>query len=517
MANEITKAIQTSLEQYVRPREEAEHIRRVLALNLQSCHENGPMNGPLALAEPDCVIKTTDARGLQRDYLKALHANIKAQRAYDEAVNQSRVAKEVKSGNERSLNNASRLEEHVAGIELRRKQERLQTVEKYIDLLSQKPAADPKFLQSEEVFKDTRRLPEVPKAVISGFTVDKGATKTDLKTLVDRLEKAVLRSKLLLKKEEQLLEEVKSRFTATPGKISLGDKSAALSATRNELITWMETELGKTSGADDGQEDGPDGHGRSPTKMDKAHMDAQLALIKDKYATYVAERKALIQLAAQSPRLTIKPPEETKQTAQLGEGPHPPSDYLITPYIRSLLSVAHEQKASIAQKAHLNDVLAKQTEVTGRALSRLAEESQLLPEHPTRRHQGRSGGSLPEKCGDKISVYVQPWVVAADSAKLSTLEAVAEKIEKGQVALEGSTKHLFEIDQLLGRGATHRDEAVDEDSTMDDIWLAETASPKKGSKAPLSSRGGTSQERGDVWSSLNGVLGLINAGDSPRK
>lgn len=113
-----------------------------------------------------------------------------------------------------------------------------------------------------------------------------------------------------------------------------------------------------------------------------------------------------------------------------------------------------------------------------------------------------------------MAVRVQPWVSAADSAKLATLEDVAEKIEGGQVALEGTTKYLAEIDQLLGRNANHGDGSADEDTTVDDIWLAESQTPSKGTRAR--SKSNAVKEK-DIWSTLEGSLGLINAEDSPRK
>lgn len=506
--------IQAALEPYVRPREEAEHIRRVLTLNLRSCYENGPQHGPLALVEADCTLKTTDVRGLQRDYLKALHVNIKAQREY-EAVSQRQPEKESKSANSNSRNGTSRLEGHLTAIKLRRRQQALQTVERYLENLGQKPAASSEFLRPQKIFRGTARLPEVPKTVVSGFTVDKDSTKTNLKALVDRLEKAVLRSKLLLKKEEQLLEEVKSRSTTSLSKISDGAKLAALNATRNELISWMETELGKASPVEESQTEEEEGNARSEAKVDKATMDEQRALIKDKYVRYISARRNLIGLVSQSPSPSIEPPEEVKFNAQAKDLLPAPSTHLITPYIETFLAVTHEQKASMAQKSHLNGILARQAEEIGRALDRLAEESQLLPDHPTRKWQERIQGDLPDKGGHEITNRVKPWVSAADGAKLATLEAVAEKIEEGQVALERSTNSLAEIDQLLGRGIVAEDESIEGDTTVDDIWLAETQTPRKRTK-PFA-RSNTVQERKDVWSLLDGSLGLLKADDSPRK
>lgn len=514
-AAESAQAIQRALEPYVRPREEAEHIWRILALHLRSCYENGPQTSPLALVDSDCTIKSTsEVRGLQREYLKALHANIKAQREYEAVSQQARADRST--GASSSLSDANRLEEHITNIKLRKKQETLQTLEKYLDILSQKPAAAPEFLQPEEVFKDARRLPEVPKTVVSSFTVDKDSTKTDLKALVDRLEKAVLRSKLLLKREEQLLEQVKSRSTALPGKISDGAKLSALNATRNELISWMETELGNASAAEEVHAHQEDGSRGAADKVDKQYMNEQLALIKEKYTQYVAARKTLVQTVGQASVPSIKPPGSTKRDTQLSKTTPDPINHLITPYIENLLAVAQEQKASITQKSHLGSVLAKQREDTGKALDRLAEESLLLPDHHPRaaRREGL-GGDQAGKPALEITKRVQPWVAAADAAKLATLESVAEKIEDGQVALEKSTKHLAEIDQLLGRN--QRDEPAEDDSTVDDIWLAETETPRKGSKSHIRARSDAVREPKDVWSTLDGNLGLINAEDSPRK
>ena len=523
-AQEVVQAVQKALEPYIKPREEAEHIRRILALNLRSSYENGPQTGLIALPEPDCTIKSTsDVRGLQREYLKALHANVKAQRDYQTASQKHQhPIKEDEVAGPSSLNDAGRLEEHVTNIKLKRKQERLQAVEKYLDLLGQKPAASPEFLLPNEVFKDARRLPEVPKAVVSGFAVDKESTKTDLKALVDRLEKAVIRSKLLMKKEEQLLEEVKSRSTVSPGKVSNSAKLAALSTTRDELISWMELELGKASDGDAPHSDEGGAGGRREGKADKEQMDEQLAQIKDKYASYVAARKTLIELVGQTTQPTLEAPQGDSGTARPKTTTPAPSSHLIIPYVEHLVSIAQEQKASIAQKSHLNSFISRQTEETVRALDHLAEESQLLPAHPipgAARRGHTSGGDLSGKGSHSIANRVQPWVAAADSAKLATLEDVAEKIEGGQVALEGSTKYLAEVDQLLGRDAKQDDDSADEDATADDIWLAESQTPRKGPAASTRARSKSNavKEKKDIWSTLEGSLGLINAEDSPRK
>lgn len=518
-ARETVERIQTALEPQVRSREEVSHIRRVLSLHLLSSYENGPEPGALALPGPDCIIKSTaGVRGLQRDYLRALHANVKAKQDQD-AVR--RVGQEGRLATTRAIDSPGRLEEHVTSIKLKRKQERLQAVEKYLEVLGQKPAASPEFVRPDEIFKDSGRLPEVPKTVVSGFAVNSGSAKPDLKALVDRLEKAVLRSKLLLKKEEQLLEDVRSRSTARRETTSDASKLAALSATRNELIGWMEAELGKASRLDDLQQEEPGG---KQHPMDKGHVYEQLATVKAKYAKYVATRKALIQLVQQQthPVEMESTPTDTFHT-QLELARINPSTHLITPYIERLVQVGQDQRNFISQKSHINAVLAKQAEETIRALDRLSEESQLITDHPmpgaARGKRGlRADPSMNHN--DKLSDRVQPWVSAADTAKLATLEAVAEKIEHGQVALEKSTRSLAEIDQLLGRNTnTGSESPADEDTTIDDIWLAETSSPRKRPTPKARVRNESTMVKGkqDIWSTLDGSVGLINAEDSPRK
>lgn len=516
---ETVQEIQRALQPHIRSREEVSHIRRVLSLHLLATCENGPQPGALAFSGADCTIKSTaGVRGLQRDYLKALHANIKAKRD-QEAIRQT--GEECNSVTTRTLNDFDRLEEHVISIKLKRKRERLQSIEKYLDILDQKPAASPDFIRLEAVFSDSVRLPEVPKAVVSGFAANKTPATTNLNALVDRLEKAVLRSKLLLKKEEQLLEEVRSRSTATRGKMSDAAKLAALSTTRNELIGWMEAELGNASRLEDLAHEEVDG--KREAAPDKAHVHEQLSIMKDKYINYVAARKALVQLVHEHPDPDIRPSSDNAFRAQPKNAPTATSTHLITPYVEGLIKVGQGQRNSIAQKSHLNTVLAKQTEGTVRALDRLAEESQLIPDHPIRGAAGRMkalGADPPSNGIEKLTNHVKPWVFAADAAKLATLEAVAEKIEEGQVALERSTRSLAEIDQLLGRNAhPGGDSTADDDTSMDDIWLAESAAPRIESKSKLHARNKSNvvKEKGDIWSTLDGSVGLINTEDSPRK
>ncbi len=116
-----------------------------------------------------------------------------------------------------------------------------------------------------------------------------------------------------------------------------------------------------------------------------------------------------------------------------------------------------------------------------------------------------------EKLGS--SGRVTPWVFAADSAKISTLEIVAEKIEEGQLALEGAMERLEEIDRLLGRHPAGRSALSQGDPADEDIWLADNAPSNKAAKARKRVEEGSHTQAGDVWDVLDGSLGLIRSDD----
>ncbi|KAJ4320845.1 hypothetical protein N0V84_005666 [Fusarium piperis] len=382
----------------------------------------------------------------------------------------------------------------------------------------QKPAAAPEYLDPEDMFHEAASLPRVPKEVVNGLVAQQSTKKPDLTEQVAQLEKTVLRAKLLLRREEQLLRETRTNAQNIPDVISNGTRLHALNATRNELISWIETELGKASVDEDGDEDaGGSAGGHDRATADQASINAQLDALKDKYAKYLAARRSLLSTVAERSDPSAAPvlaPPESKQ--QVGDTDPVPSTYLLTPYIESLLSLSRKQKAMITQKAHTNSTLSKEVKDSCQLLGHLAEESQLLPAHavaPTSRRRSGLGEVLTSTERPGFTGKVQPWVLAADSAKIATLENVAEQVESGQLALEASMQTLQEIDHLLGQGEVEQDEEPQADTTEDDFWLA------TGSKTPSKARKHTekkkvSEQSRDAWSGLHGNLGLIGQEDT---
>ncbi|KAK4159165.1 hypothetical protein QBC43DRAFT_327699 [Cladorrhinum sp. PSN259] len=519
---DVIKSIQKILDPFIRPREEVAQIRRVLALHLASCVQDVPVTEPLALVEATNPASLSTARGLHRDYLEALNANIQARNKF-KAQSQKQSHPSGKDTSHSDEAGRDTLHEHLATIQLKKKQERLEVVQKHLEVLKRKPAASEGFMKPEEIFKDSRPLPKVPGDLVTALGFDKTATCAHLKDLIDQLEKHVLRTKLLLKREEQLLEQVKSRSTSTPETITDSAKLEALSKTRVELISWIETELSKASG-DDNDGAGDDmSHRRSVRgSIDPINMDDQLASIKEKYTQYIEARKALLQLVAQQPKPDIQPRSEDQKPPGVAESGPAPSSHLLAPYLEQLLAISREQKGLITQKSHLHNTITKQAKENCKVLDHLADESQLIPAHPMP-GAGRSKSGFSDSCLStgaekaEVSSRIKPWVYAADQAKIATLETVAEKIDEGQVALESSMRTLAEMDVLLGRQAGNE---VGKGDGEEDLWLeegrhAENArkhTDKRGSKV------GRQQQQPlpkTVFDLLDGNLGLLRSEQDP--
>lgn len=229
--SESISQLKADLAPYFRSREEITQIRGILAAHLRNCVEGDGLPLPLGLVAANAkVTPTQELKGLQREYIKALNSNVKAQQAFGNTHQEP-----VQAQNYRSSSNPNHLDEHLASLRLQKKQERLSAVDQNLEALGAKPAAQSDFLDPECVFQGTAALPGVPKKVVDGFAVSGSAAKTDLKTLNRDLEKAVLEAKLLLRQEEKLLPDIKSRSSCFIERIGNPSKYQALSVTRSEL------------------------------------------------------------------------------------------------------------------------------------------------------------------------------------------------------------------------------------------------------------------------------------------
>lgn len=519
---ETIEQIQEALRPHLGSREHVEQVRRLLSQHLQESLHNHPLGRPLSVVDGTLEVDLhAGTAGLEQEYLEAVERYIGTAAEFQKVQNAESTQAAGATGRTASQ---QQLDDHVLAVRLRCKKGDLELMHKYIDAVSDQPMTKDGALDLKSVFGDAMDLPKVPGKIVDSFASE-GNSGADVGDFMDQLDMILLKSKLLLRRESELLEAARADSSITPGSISDGAKVRALDATRTELINWIEEELGKASGEGDAPEAGePEdeasedaGVARKEEKRQKEiknRIEKDLSGIEAKYAKYVSSRKGLIEAIGRSRSLISKaivdhPPSE--EVAALVEE-HPPKTYLELPLLESALDKLFEQRAQISHKSFLNVSLGKQLKDASLAIDHLAEESRLLPDYPMPASQKAAKSSadpLSAASSEKpnLTGQVKPWAYASDSSKIAAFESITEKIEEAQMAMEDTVSTLAKADKLLGKDTQPGPRADENDS---DIWLESEAS---GGKGGPKQRGGKSKAddaaAGDVFSSLKLDLGLI--------
>lgn len=508
------REIHHSLEPYIKQRQEVIRIRQILAAHLSShvyLKEGYPIFHPLSLvaASPNGESTLNDSRGVHKEYIRCLRTSIKARREFVKTSKEHQLRTTshnhtrgpTRENSDAHDESGPTLATFIDVVKCRRKHARLRIVQDYVDMAQKLPATTD-HLSSKVMLKDVGSLPQVPPEVMG--TVDKrqGSERTDLKDLVDQLEKAVLRAKLLFQREQKFLAKIKGR-NSTRNDVSASHvaKLQALGTTRNELIAWIEMELAKTSDSSPDSDDAT--QFKAPEKGTEGFMDNELVSIQRQYGQYCKLRRGLI-LAATGKLDQPTPAESGHHGDEMAENEpgtnSEATNHIIHSYLVEMMSISNEQKAMIQQKSHFTISLAKHLKEAGQGLDRLSEESHLLPAHPmpgTTSHGGGFNG-LASLGGGGISSHEKPdssrraraWVFAAGSARATTKDTILEMIKEARVDVLGAQQTLLELQRLFGQD-NHGDQKID---------------------GQISKGAGQPNTR-DIWASLAGNLGAIKIGE----
>ena len=528
---------QRCLMPYIKSRQEASRIRQLLAAHLEAQLEHTAGHPKLALLSlPD---STTDVksfsktvRGLHKEYLKAFKTNIKARREYDQICRVGALHHSASTNHHTGSaglphtpkgisDRKEYLETYISLLRQRQRHERLLILQDYVDKLEQKTEAATSFL--DQAKPEDSQLPRVPVDLVttSDATLQESSQDT-LQDLICNLEKAVLRAKLHLRNEKQLLEKIKanrSRQQQTNGGLVPKSEGTlqALGRTRNELINWIEEELGKAGDSaldEEGDQNPPH------VLVDGESLDEQLDAVKAQYGRYIQARQEFLDAIADPVNTESfpKPVDESSTEVERAENETTPSaTWIISPYLQELLLTANEQKSLIQQKSHLTVSLAKQYKETIQAFDRLAHESHLLPMFPlSGQNASRRGYSqlemddLEGKEMPNMSHRARAWTHAAELASAATEDAVLANIEEGEAALDEARQLLSNVEQLVGQNESNRlEDPVEEKGNQDeDIWTSGIA-PKRKHIKKQSRSGKASPASRDIWATLDGNLGVL--------
>lgn len=487
---ESIKQLHLLLEPYIHERKETLRIRKIISahLNPQTTHKDvNSKSHPLSLVEPtdDTSSLPSAIRGIRKEYARCLRANSKARKQYEELTRgRENVAKHPTVRTTDSLPPETSLDIFLKSVKCRRKYDRLLILNDYFNTLEKQPAAALDYLEPKSTLQDLPEIPRAPLDVIHPSGTG-NMKRTDLKQIADRLEKSVLNAKVSLKKEQKLLSMVSLKGSTGRAR-SDGDNTARLQAlgiTRNELINWIETELGKAGDiapSDDDIVTGP------VEGLEVEDIQTQLTLIQKQYARYNIARQSLINAATRSiehPSLQIHDDNYVLLPANGYAQATVRSSYVVAPYLKDMMRISNEQKSFIQQRSYLAISLAKQIKESGQGLDRLAEESHLLSAHPTSaRDDSKRKGSFGEEMLNsekpERSQRARAWDFSSQSASTNLKTEILEKLNEGGSSLRYTNESLLQLQQLL------RDFG--------------------GSQEKISTG-----KKTDIWSKLDGQLGVI--------
>ncbi|KAI1383184.1 uncharacterized protein F4822DRAFT_419572 [Hypoxylon trugodes] len=514
---ELCERAREVIQHRIRPRDEVVTIRRHLAHDLAQSLGTEQLSSPLSLIDPDTVIISSEALpGIYRDYIKAVRRNIEIRDGFTRLQEEHDAANVSLPSLPEEDQQTRLLELQLEVNALEQEREKLDIVNRYLEELSQQPAAADDFLKPDIMFRGCTPLPELPKELMDGFTQDRDAPNREIQELLSRLQKAVLRNKLLAQREKQNFEKLKAKNPTDPSSLSPEVQLHALNAVKESLINWIETMLTKAGG------DEEEPSFESPTKprqdgQEKFDRDASTAEIQKEYQQHIELRKEILASIAQLKQLNLESPQG--QESQAPQELPPPSNsdseaFLLTPYLEKLQAISREQKGLIQEKSHINATLAKQQQDINKITNHLVEESHLLQTYPTKK-SGKSKSSFGEATKganrSNVTSQVEPWISAANSAQIATLETVFEKVEEGQAAAEDAMQALDQARKLLNKDDVKIGDTPGEQETSEhDMWVGED-DENSGTRVRKNREKKVETQKGlSIYAKLDGNLGLIN-------
>jgi hypothetical protein len=508
-------------------------IRRRLTLYLASLitfPDDQPSHFQLCHPETALGVKHIPKQviGLRRQYLKEIQANIKARQNYQDllASTKSEIGSLTTDGD--AVEGATRLETHLKLLQIRKRHKEVQITRHYLEKLREtNPAKDGGLdFGSRRVHEDEMsQAPSVEGG--NGY----GSHGESTKALMEKLERAVVTAKYQLEREKRLLAEVKALHVKDGLQDRLTDPGArlqALSATRDELVRFLEEKMSIASVEDDGVPAHVTEHGDEP-RVDREQV---LQQINAEYERYVAARKRVLEAAANALYISTEPGSEKAvsdkgiKTAENRPRAPPPatsqSPVSTLPFISErLLPLLRNQKATSLQKSYTAKIIKTERVKALDGLERLADESRLLPEYPIMARQERFtnvaaalGGPRQldqsmigsrEDMGEMVR-RAEAWAFAAEEAKKVEEDFVMEKVRYGNERLDGAGESLALLDQLLG-GKPQDSELAGDGGSEADIWLEAAGGSTQNAQ---SRRVRPSQQEQGPWAGLHGKIGVVD-------
>lgn len=429
--------VASSLEPFIRPRQEATTIRQ----SLQSCLEN---QLPLEDGTPLSAINLTTPRdskledppppltGVRKAYWKALQANQAAQARYD-ALKADLDALKRPGPSAADTSPASVNETYIPLLRQKERVRRLRVLERAYASLPTLPAD----ALEDQIKTHVGPQPTPPSSHLPSSSSSDARGAPDVEARKLALKKAILTAQRRV--HDQGSRNAVSRASGPEeAELGSGARIAGLQRALQELTGWMEEMLGviadaeaeaasaATNGSSQPATPGAEASGFSqgPGKM------IELDEIETAYERYLYSRRRLIQTLASPPSESGQDHEEPLFPPSASKGTHKapsksPAELLL-PHIASLTSLRSAESALLAQKSHVRSQISAAEDETARLVHRLAGESHLV-------QPGASHGA--------------EWAEAGREAAEETDKTVVERVTVGEDCSAKATEALDGIEQ----------------------------------------------------------------------
>jgi hypothetical protein len=473
---------------YLRPRQDALRLRQALTLYLHS-HTVSEDNDAAAVSHLALTLPNANANanapvavkripaevtGVRREYLQALQENAAAKREYNDLVDRLTPAARSADASINPENTSSELNDYLALLRERRRYEKLQLFDVHL-----------RELAADNTPEDQQ--PTSSAHALDGILTGNKYGPTDgenVQALVSKLERAVLKAKAKLAKEQSLLRQLKDRQKSHAA--DSRNKMMALGRTRDTLVQWVEEKLAITTTADDTN------HEQRYTDTNTAETAQLIAerkmQIREQYAAYVDARRALLDAVSLLSQPTSALPDSQPKKPRPSSNESSLQDWSSIDVFRTvseqILPAAKYQKSLALQRSYLAGMLTKEKTNIKHAFDRLSQESHLLPEYPILARQAKFKHITPSTTSgivgrrqlnhDAVIEHAQAWAFAADAARSSEDDYVEQRIEHGAEMADTASETLQQVYHLLHQERTSHHEAGDVRKEDDnDIWTAE--------------------------------------------
>jgi hypothetical protein len=408
--------VDRALSPYIHPSQETLKIRTALSnyltANVKTAKSTTPQHLDSVCPRDYSGVKPNPP-GLQRtrlNYLRALEARLQAQERHRELQSSVEALQNSHYSDIPAHNDSSYDHEATRGyVSLLRQRRRFSELEVIQDSLEKLLNANPVTILKDPKTRVTETVGEQTDLPVE--RLDQLSRDDNNDTSMFKLKKEVLEAKASMNKAKLAKADVVGK---RPENFTLEQHVYALGCARDEIVAWVEGELAKMN------EDSILLEDASPVKQwprDTVEVDSTSSeqRIRDCYDRYTASRSKLIESHNAIQRQVRATEDRTRSHTNglpAGESAEAPPTRTITnlmPHIPHLIQTAGSERSLLQHAVYLQSQLSSAHEEIIESITRLSEESHLLPS------------------GLK---QLSDWSVTAVEAEKATADFVSEQIQE---------------------------------------------------------------------------------------